>query len=106
VLVSGGQKIYLEDADSCPADCGGTGTSWTWIIAILLLCIICYYYFGGMYQGPGNFQDLSWPSLLPPSLDSKHSEFPLNSSFESQRMNSRSPKKREDFKTFFQRKMQ
>ncbi|HLC72296.1 MAG TPA: hypothetical protein VJH37_01820 [Candidatus Nanoarchaeia archaeon] len=58
VLVSGGQKIYLEDSDSCPVDCGGTGGSWTWIIALLLFVVLAYYYFGGMYTGPGNFKEV------------------------------------------------
>ncbi|MBS3144229.1 hypothetical protein J4208_01450 [Candidatus Woesearchaeota archaeon] len=59
VLVSDGQKIALEDSDSCPADCGGTGdVPWTWIIVFLVIAIVAYYYFGGMYKGPGNFQEV------------------------------------------------
>ncbi|GEM_PF-3397692 len=55
-----GQKIYLEDSASCPNDCGGgdIGGSWTWSIALVLLGVIAYAYFGGMYKGPGNFHNL------------------------------------------------
>ncbi len=54
-----GQKIYLEDSASCPADCGGQGTSsWTIAGALLLLVVLLMYYFGGIYKGPGNFHEL------------------------------------------------
>ena len=29
-----------------------------WMIALLLIGVVCYYYFSGMYQGPWNFQDV------------------------------------------------
>lgn len=58
VLVSDSQKIYLEDAESCPVDCGGGGASWTWIGILLLVVVLLLYYFGGLYKGPWNIQDV------------------------------------------------
>lgn len=58
VLMSDGQKIALEDSTSCPSDCGGSGNSWTFAGVILLLAVLLVYYFGGMYKGPGNFQEV------------------------------------------------
>ncbi len=58
VLVSEGQKIYLEDSDSCPADCGGGNNPWMIGAVFLLLAVLLFYYFGGMYKGPWNFQEV------------------------------------------------